>query len=238
MGNKLNLRVHLPGWLTSMFPAAIWRMSAKEKVLYLTFDDGPVPEVTPHVLDILEKNDVKATFFCVGENVARYPDLFEQIKKAGHTVGNHTYNHLRSFKTGNKQYLDNIEKANTLIKSNLFRPPHGTLKPLQYNAVAQKYQVIMWDVISCDYDPGLKPEKCLRNVIDFVRNGSIITFHDSVKAKTNVLTVLPKAIEFLKNEGYTFKKIEFPEKQPVQLTTKALVSDRIKQSINRLRKGA
>ena len=238
MSKRINLRVHLPGWMTSMFPEAIWRIPSEEKVVYLTFDDGPVPEVTPQVLDILESNNIKATFFCVGDNVAKHPELFKQIKQSGHSVGNHTYNHVRGFKTKNAKYIDNIEKADKLIKSSLFRPPHGTLKKLQYNTVIKKYWLIMWDVISCDYDPNLTPDQCLSNVTDFVQNGSIITFHDSIKAKNNVLKVLPEAIAFLKKEGYSFRKIEFPAKRPVHLKYKSIFANKKKQSINRLLKGA
>lgn len=238
MGKPVNLRVHLPKWITSMFPLAIWSIPTGEQVLYLTFDDGPVPEVTPQVLAILRENGIKATFFCVGDNVAKYPELFKQIKDEGHSVGNHTFNHVRGFKTKNSAYLENIEKANILIKSKLFRPPHGTLKKSQYKVVIQKYKLVMWDVISCDYDPSLKPEQCLNNVINFVRDGSIITFHDSVKAKNNVLTALPKAIEILKAQGYQFRKIEFSEKQPVHLETKESGWQKTKRSINRLQKGA
>lgn len=238
MGNKINLRVHLPAWLTSMFPEAIWRIPGNEKTVYLTFDDGPVPEVTPQILEILAKHNIQATFFCVGENVAKHPDLFKQIKKAGHAVGNHTYNHLRGFKTSNAQYISNIEKADELIQSNLFRPPHGTLKKLQYNTVIRKYWLVMWDVISCDYDPGLSPRQCLNNVINFVQDGSIITFHDSIKAQQNVLDTLPKAIDFLQNEGYSFRKIEFPEKTSIHLEYKSIFPNLKKRSINRLQKGA
>lgn len=238
MSNRINLRVHLPGWLTSWFPEAIWRIPTNEKIVYLTFDDGPVPEVTPQVLEILAKHNIQATFFCVGENVAKHPNLFKQIKKAGHAVGNHTHNHVRGFKTNNTEYINNIEKADKLIQSNLFRPPHGTLKKLQYYAVIKKYWLVMWDVISCDYDQGLSPAQCLNNVINFVQDGSIITFHDSIKAQKNVLDALPKAIEYLKKEGYAFRKIEFPEKKLIHLEYKSIFLNIKKLSINRLLKGA
>ena len=238
MGKRINLRVHLPGWLTALYPEAVWKIPTGNKVVYLTFDDGPVPEVTPQVLDILDKHNIKATFFCVGDNIKKYPNLFEQIKEAGHSVGNHTFNHLRGFKTSNAHYINNIEQADKLIKSSLFRPPHGTLKKLQYFTVIRKYWLIMWDVISCDYDPGLSPNQCVRNVMDFVQDGSIITFHDSIKARKNVLEALPKSIELLKAEGYSFQKIEFPEKNPVHLEYKSIFPKRKKRSINRLLKGA
>ena len=215
MGKQINLRVHLPEWLSKLFPQAIWLLPSGEKTLYLSFDDGPVPEVTPLVLDILSEKNIKATFFCVGDNVRKYPELFERIKSEGHSVGNHTFNHLQGIKTSNTNYLNNIDEANKYIASNLFRPPHGIITPIQYRAIIQKYKLVMWDVISCDYDASLSAKKCTRNVIDFVRDGSIITFHDSIKAKKNVLQALPNVIDTLTKQGYQFKKIEFIDRSPL-----------------------
>lgn len=231
------LKVQLPEWLTRLFPEAIWRMPAGEKVLYLTFDDGPIPEVTPQVLEILKEKDIKATFFCVGENVGRYPELFKQIKAEGHSVGNHTHNHLQGIKHSTPKYLSNIEKANELIGSNLFRPPHGLLRRMQYHAIVKRYKLIMWDVISCDYDPELSPEQCYKNVVEHVSDGSIITFHDSLKAEKNVLEALPRVIDDLALEGYSFRKIEFPKLYPL----KSNLFDRVlhmRENINKLLKGA
>ncbi len=215
MSKWFNLNVHLPDWFTGMFPEAFWHIPTEEKVVYLTFDDGPVPEVTPAVLKILKDYSIKATFFCVGENAVKYPEIFSEIMKEGHLVGNHTYNHIKGFKCPNSLYFDNIEKANKVIKSNLFRPPYGLLKKSQYNRLKLKYKIIMWDVISCDYDSKLTPEECFINVADFVRNGSIITFHDSIKAEKNVLAALPKVIEHLKGQGYSFRRIEFDKTRPL-----------------------
>jgi peptidoglycan/xylan/chitin deacetylase (PgdA/CDA1 family) len=239
MGIKLDLRVHLPAWITKMFPLAIWLLPSDQKVVYLTFDDGPIPEVTPAVLDILREKKVKATFFCVGENVYNNSEIFEQIKCEGHSVGNHTYNHLQGIHCSTNRYTENIELANQLIKSNMFRPPHGWLKQKQYLRIAKRYKIVMWDVISCDYDPSLKPEKCYKNVIDYTRNGSIITFHDSLKAKKNVLAILPKVIDELALQGYQFKKLEFPDLFP--LTKHQKIKEKIrntKNSITKLHKGA
>jgi peptidoglycan/xylan/chitin deacetylase (PgdA/CDA1 family) len=212
---RRDLRVQLPSWLTTLFPDAVWQLPSEDKVVYLTFDDGPVPEVTPQVLDILHKYKVEATFFCVGENVLKHPELFQQIREEGHAVGNHTHNHLQGIKTTNKAFFQNIEQANQLIGSNMFRPPHGWLKRSQYHTIKKRYSIVMWDVISCDYDRTLTPEHCFCNVVDFVRDGSIITFHDSIKAQKNILGALPRVIEYLLEQGYTFKKIEIPKTRPL-----------------------
>lgn len=239
MVKRTDLRVHLPEWITKMFPSAIWRMPTGHPTVYLTFDDGPIPEVTPLVLEILRKYNIKATFFCVGDNVYKYPQVYKQVLEDGHSVGNHTFNHIQGLKCGTKKYLQNIEDAAKYIDSDLFRPPHGIMRRLQYGIVKQKYHIVLWDVISCDYDPQLKPEQCLKNVIDFVQDGSIITFHDSIKAKENVLYALPKAIEYLLEKGYDFKKIELPRKKPLKIKVAAEQQFKaMKENINRLLKGA
>ena len=238
MSKQKNLKVHLPEWVTRLFPDAIWLIPTGEKVVYLTFDDGPIPEVTPKVLDILNEKGIKATFFCVGENVYKYPELFNRIKKEGHSVGNHTYNHLQGLKCSAKDYWANIEKANELIRSNMFRPPHGWLKRIQYWSIIRKYKLVMWDVISCDYDTRLTPNQCFHNVIDFVRDGSIITFHDSLKAEKNVLEALPKTIDYLAAEGYSFRKIEFPKIYPLKKSIVPQKIQNMRDSINKLLKGA
>ena len=184
---------------------AFWRIQGKQKCVYLTFDDGPIPGVTPWVLDTLDFYKVKATFFCVGDNVARNPELFKTIKKRGHRVGNHTMNHIMAPGFSVKSYLDNIEKANKLIKSNLFRPPHGWMRPIQAREVKEKYRIIMWDVVTRDYSSRLSAEQVLKNVKKYTRNGSIIVFHDSLKAESKLRYALPKAIEWLKEQGYEFK---------------------------------
>ena len=208
---RLKLQVHLPHYITNWFPLAVWRMPDDSKTVFLTFDDGPIPEVTPWVLDLLRKNNIKATFFAVGENVFRYSEIFEQIIDDGHAVVNHTYHHLQGLKSNNRTYYKDIVHANKLIGSNLFRPPHGWLKRTQYRYLSGKYKIIMWDVISCDYNQNITKEEVLQNVLDYARNGSIITFHDSLKAADHLYWVLPRAIEALKAEGYVFSKIEFPK---------------------------
>lgn len=206
---RFDPRVRLPGFITSLYTSAVWRFSETERVVYLTFDDGPIPEVTPWVLDLLREEGIRATFFCVGENVMRYPKVFRQILDDGHSVGNHTFNHWQGLKHTDQDYFRNIEKAGMYIDSDLFRPPHGWLKVSQYRILKKKFRIIMWDLITCDYDSRLKPEKIFRNITEFVRPGSILTFHDSIKAEPNLTEVLPQAIRWLKEQGYRFEAIPY-----------------------------
>jgi len=180
----------------------LWQKKTSSKVIYLTFDDGPVPEVTPQILEILDNYCWKATFFCVGENVKKYPDTYNEVVRRGHKTANHTFNHIKGFSYNTTEYLSNVEKASKLISSNLFRPPHGQITYKQISALKRDYQIIMWDVITHDYNKKLTPEQVFSNIKNNLRNGSIVVFHDSVKAKKNVLEVLPKAIKFWESEGY------------------------------------
>lgn len=188
-----------------LYPKAIWRMNPDEKAVYLTFDDGPIPQITPWVLDLLDQYHIKATFFLVGENVHKHPDEFRMIKERGHQVGNHTYNHIRGFEYKAADYLANAEKANEMLQTDLFRPPHGHMGIKQYYALRNKYKIIMWDLVTRDYSKHLNGEQVFRKVKKYVRNGSIITFHDSVKAEANMKYALPRSIEWLKEQGYEFK---------------------------------
>lgn len=206
---RFNPRVHLPGLFTALFHGAVWRMNVTEKVVFLTFDDGPIPEVTPWVLEFLRAEGIRATFFCVGENVYKYPEVYRQILAEGHSVGNHTFNHVQGFRKPDGEYFSNIEKASRFIDSDLFRPPHGLMKSTQYRYLKQKFRIIMWDVVSCDYDSRLTPEKVFQNIRRFVRPGSVITFHDSLKAERNMKEVLPKAVRWLKERGYRFEAIPY-----------------------------
>lgn len=202
-------RVRLPDFFTALFKAAVWRFDESDPVVYLTFDDGPIPEVTPWVLDLLREEDIRATFFCVGENVMKYPEVYQQILDDGHSVGNHTFNHWQGLKKDDQAYFRNIEKAADYIHSDLFRPPHGWLKRSQYHYLKDHFRIVMWDLISCDYDARITPEKVLKNVTDFVRRGSVITFHDSIKAQHNLTASLPQAIRWMKEQGYRFNAIPY-----------------------------
>ncbi|MCM1505099.1 MAG: polysaccharide deacetylase family protein [Muribaculum sp.] len=192
-----------------LFPEAIWRLKHKKrKMVYLTFDDGPIREVTPWVLDLLDYYGIKATFFLVGDNVRRNPDLLEEIKKRGHSWGNHTMNHLQGFKVLSRNYLRNIAEADKLIDSILYRPPHGIMRWGQAKVIKDHMNIVMYDLVTRDYSKKMTGEKVLRNVKKFVRNGSIIVFHDSLKAEANLRYALPRAIEWLKEQGYEFEPLQ------------------------------
>ena len=181
----------------------VWRKKKpNKKVVYLTFDDGPSPITTPKLLDVLDEYGVKAVFFCVGENVQKYPDLFADIKQRGHQVGNHTMHHLKGFCTNNDTYIQDVATANKLIHSHLMRPPYGRIKPKQLRKLSKEYEIIMWDVITRDYNEKLTPEKVFSIVKKYTRNGSIIVFHDSEKSAKNMFGALPLSIEFLKKNRY------------------------------------
>lgn len=191
-----------------LFPEAIWRIKRKKRrVVYLTFDDGPIPEVTPWVLDLLDAEQIKATFFLVGDNVRRHPHLLEEIKRRGHSYGNHTMNHLQGFKVHSHHYLRNITEADELIDSSLFRPPHGLLRWSQARVIKRHYNIIMYDLVTRDYSRKLTPDEVFANVKRYARNGSIIVFHDSLKAEKNMRQTLPRAIHWLKEQGYEFLPI-------------------------------
>lgn len=200
--------MQFPRFLRPFFGNVIWRANTTSKVIYLTFDDGPVPEVTPKVLDILDCYGWKATFFCVGENVAKHPELYSDILNRGHKTGNHTFNHLKGFEYSDLEYVNNVEKAAKFIDSKLFRPPHGRIKPSQLRVLKKKYTIIMWDVITHDYNKKLSPEKVFGNIKQYLRRGSIVVFHDSLKAEKNMLEVLPRAIEFWQSKGYSWALLE------------------------------
>lgn len=200
--------IEQPPWIyRELFKGSIWRqhISNNEKCVYLTFDDGPIPEVTPWVLDTLDMYGIKATFFCVGENVYKYPDIFQMLIDRGHRVGNHTYNHIQGIHFRTKNYLKNVEKAASFIQSDLFRPPHGHMRLRQFAALKQKYRVIMWDVVTRDYSPHMTPQGVFSVVKKYTRNGSILVFHDSLKAIERTKIALPQSIEWLLSENYQFR---------------------------------
>lgn len=193
-----------PQIVRALYPGALWRMNPKEKKVYLTFDDGPIPEITPWVLDLLDKHTIKATFFLVGDNVRKHPEEFQMLLERGHRVGNHTFNHIRGFEFLSKNYLANTDKANELIQTDLFRPPHGHMRWLQYMVLKRRYTIVMWDLVTRDYSNKLNGKQVFEKIKKYVRNGSIITFHDSIKAEANMKYALPRTIEWLKKEGYSF----------------------------------
>jgi peptidoglycan/xylan/chitin deacetylase (PgdA/CDA1 family) len=196
--------IKTPFWLRWLYPNLTWHKSRTEKCIYLTFDDGPIPVVTPFVLETLKRFDIKATFFCIGDNVRKNPDVFEQVKNDGHRIGNHTYNHLKGWEVPDFPYFINVQLCDDKVHSDLFRPPYGRAKKSQYRGLEDKYTIIMWDVLSGDFDTELEPEKCLKNVLKHTTNGSIVVFHDSLKAFPRLEYALPRAIEAWKKEGYSF----------------------------------
>ncbi len=201
----------VPMWYRALFPGATWRIPAKSgKSIYLTFDDGPIPEVTPWVLDTLDELGVKATFFCVADNVCRYPELFAEIQRRGHQVGNHTFHHLQGLKVRTQNYLRDVKAADELINSRFFRPPHGHMRFMQTILLSNHYDIIMWDVITRDYNKRLSPDQVFGSVRRYARNGSIITFHDSLKAISNMQVAMPRAVRWLLDEGYVFKRLGDP----------------------------
>ena len=217
--------VKTPKFVQRLFPKRTWVLPNDKNIVYLTFDDGPVPQVTPWVLDLLNEYQAKATFFCIGDNINKHPNIFRRLISEGHSVGNHTYHHLNGWKTKTEEYIDNCEKFDKILNchtelvdvtyqndkskiKNLFRPPFGKLTSSQSNLLQKKgYKIIMWDVLSADFDPNISKEKCLENVLKNLQLGSIVVFHDSLKSEEKLRYVLPKVLEYIKNEGYYCKSI-------------------------------
>jgi len=205
--------VKSPLLLKWFYSALIWNKSRSKKIVYLTFDDGPIPNVTDFVLNTLKTFKIKATFFCIGDNIIKHPTLFERLKNEDHAIGNHTFNHLNGWKTDKETYLHNVLKCQELTKTHLFRPPYGRIKKSQIKKLkvqslnleaSTPLEIVMWDVLSGDFDPSISPEKCYQHVIKNTENGSIIVFHDSLKAFDRLHYALPKTIEYLINQGYQF----------------------------------
>ena len=195
----------VPEFIRSLYPKALWRMDPNEKAVYLTFDDGPIPVITPWVVDLLGRYNIKATFFMVGDNVHKFPQEYMHVVESGHRIGNHTFNHLKGLFTSTKEYIENVDQADAFIHSNLFRPPHGLLRHKQYNELSKRYQFIMWDLVTRDYSFRLYGDDVLANVKRFARNGSIITFHDSMRSESNLRYAVPRSIDWLLEKGYEFK---------------------------------
>ncbi|WP_317197014.1 polysaccharide deacetylase family protein [Flavobacterium sp. CYK-55] len=188
-----------------LFRKYIWDIPTSDKIVYLTFDDGPTPKITPWVLDQLDTYQAKATFFCIGDNIRKFPEIYHEVNARGHQIGNHTYHHLNGWKTGSQKYIDDALLWETIAESQnkLFRPPYGKIKSRQaQNLMQSGYKMIMWDVLSADFDPSINPETCLENVIKNIQPGSIVVFHDSVKAFKNLEHALPQTLRYLKENGY------------------------------------
>jgi peptidoglycan/xylan/chitin deacetylase (PgdA/CDA1 family) len=212
--------VKTPKLVQTLMPAYTWRLPSEEKSIFLTFDDGPIPEVTPWVLQTLAEYKARATFFCVGENVHRYPEIYQQLLQAGHSVGNHTHNHLNGWHTEHLPYIHNVRHCARLVKSPLFRPPYGRLLPPQRAFLERHYRIVMWDVLSGDFDPDLPPRRCLENVVAHASPGSIVVMHDSRKAEPRLRYVLPRLLDHFNARGYRFDAIPMEMSYKRQWTVK------------------
>ena len=208
--------IKTPNVIQHLFPNFTWRVPTQEKVRYLTFDDGPIPYVTPWVLQCLETYQAKATFFCVGDNIQKHPDIFDQVVEAGHSVGNHTFNHLNGWTSDHIPYFHNVRHCAQLTHTVLFRPPYGRLRPKQAQFLQRHYRIVMWDVLSADFDPMVSPDQCLHNVIDNATEGSIIVFHDNIKATENLFYALPRVLEHYAALGYRFEALNAHEMPKLQ----------------------
>jgi len=194
-------------FIRAFYSNFIWRMKPGEGSVYLTFDDGPHPEITPAILDILKKANARATFFCIGSNVARYPEIYRRIVAEGHRTGNHTWSHLNGWKVDKQTYLNDVVMSEEYVSSHIFRPPYGKIKRGQARELQRRFSIIMWDVLSGDFDPTCTPEQCLRNVESHTQDGSIVVFHDNEKARKNVLYALPRVFKSKKFENFVFDKL-------------------------------
>lgn len=199
--------VKTPDLLKPLAGHLLWSLDHLTKEVFLTFDDGPTPHITYEVLDILDQFKAKATFFCIGGNVKALPDVYSEILERGHKTGNHTWNHMSGWSYSDYSYFKNVTECAQVVDSNLFRPPYGQITPSQIRGLKAKYKLVMWDVLSGDWDKNVSPEQCLGNVIKHTKGGSIIVFHDSEKAKKNMLYTLPKSLEKLSADGYKFSVI-------------------------------
>ncbi len=198
----------IPGFLRYLLPSQLeWVQPARQKEIYLTFDDGPIPEITPWVLKQLDEHEAKATFFCVGDNVSKHPEVFQQLLDSGHSIGNHTHNHLKAWNTDLKDYLENVSLCNSLVNSKLFRPPHGQITPRLARKLSKEYRLIMWTLLSRDFDQQVSPYEVLKTSVENTKPGTIIVFHDSQKAWNRLEYTLPRYLEHFTNQGFTFRSL-------------------------------
>lgn len=203
------LMVRPPQLFRRLYNGAVWRMDRNEKKIYLTFDDGPVPGVTTEALSVLKQHNIRATFFCVGENVQKHPEIFQQIITDGHSVGNHTMHHVDGWKLSWRDYMRDVKECSAVFSSQLFRPPYGHMRRSHFATLSRRCKVIMWDVLTYDFDKSYAPEHCLELALMNSRPGSVVVFHDSEKAKERMLYALPRYIEVMKQSGYTFEALKF-----------------------------
>lgn len=199
--------IKTPKFIKTLFPNFVWNIHTDEKVMYLTFDDGPIPEVTPWVLDTLKEYNAKATFFCVGDNITKHPDVLELLLDQGHTAANHTYHHMAGWSTENIRYFHDVRRCAQQVRSNLFRPPYGRIRPSQAQFLTRHYQIVMWDVLSGDFDRSLSPDECAANILQKAGSGSIVVFHDSLKAQRNMKYALQKTLDHYSALGYRFESL-------------------------------
>jgi peptidoglycan/xylan/chitin deacetylase (PgdA/CDA1 family) len=193
----------IPRWFRNFFPQLIWKGPDNDQTIYLTFDDGPHPDITPWVLDQLDRFQFKATFFCVGDNARKFPETFRMLSARGHHTGNHTMHHLKGWNTETKTYLEDVESCHAYVDSKLFRPPYGRIKSSQAKVLRKKYRIIMWTLLACDFDKNLDREAAIEGLKKKTRNGDIVVFHDSVKAEENLKVLLPQYLQFLNDNGFT-----------------------------------
>ena len=198
----------IPKWIQKCFPSLLWQApSANEAVVYLTFDDGPHPEITPWVLNELKQRGLKASFFCVGDNVRKFPETYQQILDEGHVTANHTMHHMKGWSNSTEVYIQNTAEAAQYIKSKLFRPPYGRISRAQIKALLPEYTIVMWSLLSGDFDPHLNSPKALNQLKRHTKNGSIVVFHDSVKSEAQMKQLLPDYLDYLKANAYTCKTL-------------------------------
>lgn len=194
----------MPNWVRKFYPTVRWRKDSNQKTLYLTFDDGPNPDITPWILDQLDKLNIKATFFCIGNNAQNHPELVQEISQRGHALGTHGYSHKRGMYKDTKTFFADIQLGATWVKSRLFRPPHGRITPKQAKQLSKTYTVVLWDVITRDYDASLSPQEVEKIALKYTRNGSIVVFHDSIKAQKNMQYAFPRVVKQWLSQGYKF----------------------------------
>jgi len=202
------MKFQTPAFIHRLFPELLWNVAVTDNIIYLTFDDGPHPVITPKVLNILEQYDAKACFFCVGNNVQRYPKIFHQVKEAGHLIGNHSYHHINGWRTPDDLYFEDVDKCNKLVRSHYFRPPYGKIRPSQMRYLKKHYQLVMWSVVTYDFDRETTGEECFQRSVNKTTRGSIVVFHDSEKAEKNMLYALPRFLEYFSEKGFRFETWE------------------------------